>query len=317
MNLEPIGINYHYINGEPKNYYIKNGKALPSSYAILWCMLAMGINRIFSRESMREFLFRLAITFHSTNLVETWFLKDHLMNYSVGDGKYTLKLEEIAMHFGIEVVDHYNDVNDRKDFFARLSRGIYNAAYIGKMENFTVLAAERDASGEISLTKNNPAPAEITDEMIANAEFFADDLMRFIPEQIFSNRSEEIPGKEKQLHERREKIKNLPVFDLEKVPFDIIKKCAETIFIDEYAQKILNSQELIKKDLGPLIYLAWLLHNDFLERDDYYFLEPIEGIPFRYEDYMAEDKSYKLEETIEQFELESLEPFLKGLFINQ
>ncbi len=316
MTLKPTGLNFNYINGGAKDYILKNKKPFPASYAIFWCMLAMGVNRIFTRENMREFLFRMAITFHSANLVETWFLKDHLMEYSIGDGKYTLKLEEIISHFGFEIIDHYHDINDREDFYDQLTKGIMNAAYIGRLENFTVIGAEKDATGEIKLTKKNPAPSEITDKMIANAEFFADDLMKFIPEGVFKHKSEALLQKETQLMERRKKIGNLPVFDIKKVPEDIIQKCAETIFIEEYARKILNNQALIENELTPLIYLGWLLHNGFLERDEYYMLQPTEGIPFNYEDYLDEDESYKLEETIEQFELESLEPFLKELLIN-
>lgn len=70
-NLSDIDINQTYTKGVPVEYFRYHGHAPESSYAMLWCMLATGFSRIFIRDSMREFLFRLAITLNSLNLVGT------------------------------------------------------------------------------------------------------------------------------------------------------------------------------------------------------------------------------------------------------
>lgn len=238
------------------------------------------------------------------------------MEYSVGDGKYTFTLENIVMHFGFESIDAYFNLSDRKSFYPRLANGIINAAVIGKHENFTVIGAERDAMGEIQLTRKNPAPGVITEKMIANAEFFADDLMKFIPEEIFENKPEEMRKKEEELKERREKIENLPVFDINQVPHDIIKKCAETMYIEEYAEEAVNDPVLFEKEIAPFIYLGWLFHNNLLERDVDFMLQPVEGVPFDYEKYFLEKNAYNLDVTIGEHEIENMEPYLKDLFFN-
>ncbi|MFW5759171.1 MAG: hypothetical protein ACOCYO_10860 [Bacteroidota bacterium] len=313
MSSEPIGMNFEYVKSEAKNHYLKHKTPLPSSYAILWCMTAMGVYRIFNRDEMREFLFRLAITFHSTNLVETWFLKDHLMEYSVGDGKYTLKTEDIIKHFGFECINSYDNISDRNHFFSTLSNGIFGAAFISSLEGFSVLGVRKDEEGKLVVTGEELAPAEITEKMITNAEFFADDLMKLIPDEIFQNKSDEMLQKEIELKKRKEKIDNLPAFDINKVPQDIILKCAKAMYIEEYAVQAVNDTELYEKDIVPFIYLGWLYHNGLMERRSDGWLEPVEGVPFDFNDYELEDGGWNLDVTLSDHEIEDMKPYLEGL----
>jgi len=49
--------------------------------------------------------------------------------------------------------------------------------------------------------------------------------MKFISEGTFTNRNPAIFEKEIELIKRRERIKHLPVFDIGKIPENIIRQC--------------------------------------------------------------------------------------------
>lgn len=72
-------IDYEYIEGPAKEHMRVTGEPMPSGWAMMWCMTAASFYRIFTKEDMKEFLFRLVITLHSMDLVENWMLKDRLM----------------------------------------------------------------------------------------------------------------------------------------------------------------------------------------------------------------------------------------------
>ena len=85
-------LNFRFTKGLPLYHFQDKNEPLPSSFAMAWCMLATSVSRIFTKEDMREFLFRLAITLHSLDLVENWLMKDGLMSYSVKGKQYVLQV---------------------------------------------------------------------------------------------------------------------------------------------------------------------------------------------------------------------------------
>lgn len=130
-NMQFADIDYTYMQGYPVEYLQENGKPLPSSFAILWCMAATDVHRIFTKADMKEFLFRLAITLHSMNLLENWLIKDELLNYKVKDQEYVLKIEEVIMHFGFQIYDYANNFNERDRYLSNIAEGIKGAMFIG------------------------------------------------------------------------------------------------------------------------------------------------------------------------------------------
>lgn len=310
-NLSDIGINLKYIKGLPLDYFRYNGYPHPSSYAMTWCMVATGLYRIFNRDDMKEFLFRLPITLNSLGLVETWLMKDHLMDYRVKNKEYTLTLNEVSMHFGLEIADVIENKSSREQFLDRISAGITGSMIMGEFGGFSVIEPEinEDDTKTFSGQKSTPA---IIPELISKAEFFAADLLKFIPEETFTDPNPLIAEKEKEIELKKDLNKKLPVFDIKRIPRYVIKKCLEFIFVPDYAKQLLNDQEKFDKEARPLIYLAWLLANDLLVIDGP-FTCPIEGVSFNYADYTDEQNSYNLEETIETYNLAELAGELKGV----
>jgi len=314
-NFADIGINLKYIKGLPLDYFRYHGTPHPSSYAMVWCMLATGFYRIFTREDMKEFLFRLPITLNSLGLVETWLMKDRLMDYKVAYKSYTLTLADVIMHFGIEITDSYENHSSRERYFGYIAGGIDGSMFLGDKADFSVIEPEITEDDRKILSGSKHAP-EVTPELIAKAEFFASDLMKSIPEKTFTDISPLIADKEKELDERRKKIRNIPHFEISMLPEKVIKECLEIIYIPEYADLLLNDKELFDKEARPLIYLGWLLANDLMEYVDGGWLTEKEGVHLDYTDYELPGGGSNLNITVDEYNIMDLVPLLKGLLIS-
>lgn len=308
-NFSDIGIRLTYTKGVPLEYFKYYGHAPEASYAILWCMLATGFNRIFTRNDMKEFMFRLAITLNSLNLVETWLMKDHLMDYRVKGNSYILKLEDVATHLGIEIIDSIENHSSRDKYLADIKEGIGNTMFISSFSDFSVLEPVREGD-EISFRNAGELAREVTPELIAKAEFFAGDLMRFIQEETFTDRNPLLDEKEKEIGSRREKIRNLPVFDIKKISRRIIRGWVESTYKPEYASKVLKDKQEFERKARPFIYLAWLMANDLLIINGPFTCEK-EGVVLDYKDYELPGGGYRLDMTIEEYGLEELAEEIK------
>jgi hypothetical protein len=86
------------------------------------------------------------------------------------------------------------------------------------------------------------------------------------------------------------------------------------MYKDEYIKHLLNNPDEFEKKGKPLIYLAWLIANDFLILDGLSTHEK-EGITLNYMDYELEGGGFNLGETIEMYNLEEIGLLLKGLII--
>lgn len=309
--MHSIKIDYTYLTGRAKSHYDSTGEVLPAAYALLWCMVATSVNRIFTRDDLKEFLTRLAITLHSMNLVEDWFTQDRLMKYSYNGELYYLKVEDIIDHFGIEVIDLVENYSDWDHFRKTIFTSIESAMLSGVFGNFEVIGVEFDEE-ENKLVFEEISLPKITPELIKKAEFFANDILKFIPEEK-TVRSAEILEKEKELEQRRKKIKNYPVFDISKLPAETIMQCIEAMYAPKSAKEILEVPEDFETFGRPMIYLAWLYANNFLEFHEGN-AHPVEGFDINYEDYELEDGGYNLRITIEDHNFDEIVHLLRGAF---
>ena len=311
-NFADIGINLKYINGIPLEYFRYHNEPMPASWAMTWCMVSTGINRIFTKEDMREFLFRLPVALNSLGLVETWLIKDRLMNYRVKGKDYTLSLKDVIMHFGLEVIDSYNNMLAREEYLKNVGGGIFTSMFAGHLADFSVIEPEPAEDGTKIISGKKHAP-EITPELIAKAEFFASDLMKFIPEETFTDRNPLIAGKEKEIAERLERKMNMPVFDIRKIPKKVIRECLDIMSVYEDMHDLLEDQEQFEKKVRPLIYLGWLLANNLMEYNNDVGLVEKEGVELDYRDYELPGGGSNLNLTVMDYNLKALEPLLKGL----
>ena len=287
---------------------------MPQSYAMAWCMFATKTFRLFDKADLKEFLFRLAITLHTLQVVENWFSFDKLFRFKLSESYFWFTREDILNHIGFEVGDSYINYVKRDVYLSSIGNGIFNSFFIqalsGEPKGVAVLPLNEEADLMDLARQYTP---ELSPELLKKAGYFATDMMKFIPGEIFDNPSPALQKKQQELEKRREAIRNMPVFDINKIPGDIILTCLKAMYAEKYAEELMASPALFEKDAKPYIYLAWLYANDLLVYGDWGYL-PAEGVYLNIDDYPLEDGGINLNETLSNMELDKIEPLLKGLF---
>ena len=316
-NFSDIGVNPKYIinfqtdedptTGEPK--------LPPASLAMQWCMLGCGINRIFSEEDLKEFLFRLPILLHSQGLLDKWFGEDRLFSFRVSETRYDFSVKDIFNHYGIEVVDSLTNYSGREQFFNRLQQNLTNVMLIGALSDFSVIPPEKAGDDEIIISAGQYIP-EITNELKNNAAFFAQDVLRQVPEHLFAGQGR-FAEKLKEIEERKLAISQIPVFDINKLSDEFCDKCMQTMFEPEWVMKVKEADiDDYNEFKEKYIHLAWLFANDLMISDGMMAWE-VEGVELDHDYFELDDGGINLLHTYEICAMKELEPVLRGLFFDQ
>ncbi len=316
--MNKFSFNTEYIANYALKYNLSEDEVAPQTYGMYWCMFATNTHRLFTKQDMNEFLVRLAITLDTLKIVDNWFAYDKLVPFKIDETYYSLKLEDIYAHLGFEAIDTYKNYFPRDDFLRGIGGGINKAMFIGLLENnFQVIEPQKSSTeeGNYTLDGKQHAPA-ITTELIQKAEFFAQDVLKFAPKDLFG----EIPANRKkkmiELEERRKTVANLPKFSLQMLSEETIEQCMKRIFETEYLEELKQNPEDYKKESYRLLHLAWLFANDLVWGDDYNW-NMHEGVELDESEYELEEGGINLYTTYEDYNMEECEEFLKGVGFNK
>ena len=236
------------------------------------------------------------------------------MDFKVKGRNYVLNLDDIVMHLGIEVIDSIENHSAREKYLSGISGGIATAMFMGGLEDFSVLEPVIE-DNIIQMKQAKELIPEVTPKLLAKAEFFVSDLMKFIPEETFTDRNPLIAEKEHEIELRRDRIRNLPVYDIRKIPRRIIRDWVHEIFKPEDATKLLQDKKEFDKHVKPYVYLAWLMANDLIIMNGPFTCAK-EGVALNYEDYELTDGGFRLDMTIEEYALEDLATTIEIYFMN-
>ena len=304
-------LSVRYTSGKPRRYFEDLKEPMPSTRAIAWCMARTEVARLFSKDDMREFLFRLPILFHLRGLVEDWLMEGTLFTYFFRGKEYTLSVDDLVMHAGLEAYDHYLNVTPRDRYLNRVKWSMNFPLTTGYAEAFPQLRID----GTKLVVDHLVYGPELTPELIDKAAFFAADVMKIMPGKYFYHACSNLVRKKKELAKRKKMIEAIHDFDLREIPCDMLKACLEIISCSCDAEKILRSPDdadSIDRQIRPAIFLAWTWANHFTSKDGL-FLPGKEEFTRDYLDYEAEDGGYNLTYNIGISLPEKLIPVLKGL----
>ena len=288
------------------------GEIVSSSLPVAWCMLATGINRIFTRDHFAELCYRMALVLQKTDLMEQWFAHGRLMAYTVNGMTDYLQFEDLLDHTGLEVVDDLDDVQPWNRFKDSLSFNMSTAVMIGQMENMILVPFGNPDNENVSDIVNRLMP-EITEEQMKRASLFAEDLLKNVPENFYDRKNKNIIEKEKELAARREAVLKLPKFSMSLLSDEMVMQCLNTFYMPEFAESVKNDPKAFADHGEPMIYLAWLWANGFIISDDY-GTRPVEGFYIDDLKYELEDGGVNLMVTIGEHNMDELVPLPKGLF---
>ena len=321
-NLQEIRFNVEYI----EDYFNNDGITedhpfLPQTYAMQLCMSATKINRLFTREDMYEFLFRLAIILQKKNVMENWFSSWKLLDFFYKDKVYTLTAQDVTGHFGLEIIDDIVNYSPRGSFFNDLMSGLTTAALGGFLMGCNILWPEHDENGEQVYTVRDENVPQPDAQLLHNAEVFARDVMSLAPEGYFDRLTPARLEKMKEIEERKKAIAELPQFDLKAVPRETVEKCMNIMCGKrwENAKKDWDPEEL-EDETRRLLHLAWLYANDMIimmDNGEYKHAEEVEGVILDDEaysyDYEYDYEGVNLYMTYVRYNMEKVLPLLKGI----
>lgn len=307
-----------YIENYPVKYNVNEEEIAPQTYGIYWCMIATGMHRLFSKEHLHEFLFRLAITMESLQLVENWVGWDKFLTFTYKNKYYSLTPGDVFLHMGFEALDTYKDSIPRDDYLSKIGYLTGTAQIIGHLGgDFHVIRPEKIAEGEdgeedtyqVNFKNLN---IHIDEKLLQKAGFFARDVLKTAPKGLFEKVPPARKEKMKELEERRQAIKNLPKFSLQMLSEDTIEQCMQLMLVSEEVEELKQEPEKYKKECHRLIHLAWLFAND-LAWGDIFDWNIREGVELKESAYAFEDGGVNLNETYKDYNMEECEELLKGV----
>lgn len=302
-------------NFENKYENIVEGIA-PQTAGMAWCMFATGIHRIFSKEILHEFLFRLAITMDSIKLVENWFAWDKFLTFTIGDMPFSLTEQDVFNHYGMQVSDLTTDMKPRSDYYKKFYSWLGTMQFFGSLSgDFQVIKPEKsyDENGEVKLKfLSSKKPPVITPELEKKARIFADDVLKNAhPNQLILAPAAQ--DKLAEIAKRIEAIEKLPEFSLAIIPKEIQHKCLFKFFDDDDANHLIHeaSEEEYNKKTYRFFYLAWLVANELMWFGSEIDFHHVEGIEFNPNDY-EEDFGFNIPGFYEDYNMQECESMLKG-----
>lgn len=280
--------------------------------AMDFTMRATGINRIHSKEDMREFLFRIALSFRMHHPMESWKKSGVFFMINYEDNQYPFAQDDVENHYGFQAIDSLENFLPRATYLKKIVRLLRNAKTIYILKNYFNNEGEGEFEKSLSSFTAEELAVNVTNiTLVIEAEAFADDVIKTIPTALWSEKTEEIEAKKQEIIMRKNKVSMLPAFDIKSIPADVIKKCAEVVYVDEDIEEYLKDDFSFSLYVEPYVYLAWLQANGHLHYTGDGWYDVTEGYELNYDDYNRLDEG-GLTNIVNTYNFEHLYPLFKS-----
>ncbi len=250
----------------PKQTFDKSKEAGSKSLFLTFSMHATGIYRLFDRETVEEYLYRLAIMFRHYDIVPKFFTNDMLISYVDRGVNSELCLNDVIEHLGIELSDSPNNMVPRKDWSGKIETYWRNAMMIGLFTGIPVLDQRVVGLNRFVIGSNKPMP--ITVEFEKTAELLAREAMKTIGDKAFEELALRVADRKKELDEYKKSLEIKPkhVFNYQEIPMELKKKIYNEMYPDFPHDKYDATDEINDPDstFASLIHLGWLWINGYV-----------------------------------------------------
>lgn len=290
----------------------------PQTRALFFCMAATGVERLFTHDDMREFVFRLGVMFRQMKVLDNFFKDDYLIDFPVGEDCCRITSADLMAHMGLYTTDYPDRAMPREQWFENMQRCWENAVWLsimgGAINPLAHLVFEEVSEKEIRV-KMKSLEVHPTRTDIDNAVILADSVMKEIPAEPFLQFYE----KEKESFQMIEDYlafasSPLPIeYNWDAIPPASQQAILKHLVEPRFYREGMTMEEAIREyaDWVPdLVYLAWLKANGFagnLFRDE---LDPRVRIdPSRYEE-LGTDVGINLGMTYQSASLHEIEKYL-------
>lgn len=234
---------------------------------ISFCMHATGIWRLFDKDTIKEFLYRLAVIFKTYDIVPKFFTNDTLVVFEHEGKKVELDLKDVVEHFGMEISDSSSDLIDRSTWLENIGDFWRNACIGAVMSGGHVLDKKLINRNKFKIGLNKP---RFDEEIGKLAELLATEAIKTIGEEPFTELSSRIGERNKELQKERLAlaVKLKHVFNYAVIPVNVKRRFFRLVFGAPASKFKKDFEELANNEdsyLCALIHLAWLWENGYVK----------------------------------------------------
>ena len=289
-----------------------------------FCMHATGIWRLYDKERIQEFLYRLGVIFKTYGIIPKFFTNDSLVVFEKGKTKTEFNLNDIIDHLGMEISDSKNDFIPRDAWLEKIGDYWRQACIGAAFSGAPMLDKVIIGKNKYKIASNKPkAPDEEYKKVI---DLFVQEAMKTIGEEPLKDLSERVSGQRDLLDEfvKFSKTKPLHEFKYSSIPLDIKKVFFKQIFGAPWSKYKKDFEEVVNDEdsyLCSLIHLAWLWINGYIVIHDVKMGDRISHyadvdirMPFDYDNYDGLNKlgfGINLYDTYMDYQLDRIAHLLK------
>lgn len=297
-------------------------KITPQTGTLFFCMFTCGIYKLFNRHDLYELVFRLAITHKHLNVLESFFGDDYLFDFKTENNVYRITTEDLIAHLGLSTTEYPDNENSFENWQKYIRNSWNGAIYLAGMLKLSIPGLEklvdgvREGAATIEMDQFEKPP---TEEILNNARLLAENFIKDIPDEPFEIFTRQNAKSLKEIEDKVAFAKSpLPTnYSWESLTNEAkhgIRGHFARLFdepIEENAT-IEDMDQQFRQPLSKLVYLAWIVANDYV-----YYLASGEFDPrvkidiFDYQIFESYE-GVNLQNVYDNFELEELEPFLKS-----
>ena len=290
----------------------------PQTRAIFFCMIATGVERIFTHEECREFVFRLAVMFRQMDVIENFFRDDYLFDFHFGEKYYRITSDDLLAHMGLYTSDYPDQAIPHDEWFENIQRCWENAVWLsvlgGAINPLAHLVFEEESEKHINV-KMKSLDVQPTQVDIDNAVILTENVMKEIPNKPFTDFFEKEKESFRKIEEYLAFAKSpLPFeYNWDAIPYENQQAILKHLVEEQFYFEGMTMEDAINEYAGwvpDLVYLTWIKANGFA--GDLYCdeLDPRVKIdPSKYEELGVEG-GINLGVTYNSFDLYEIEKYL-------
>jgi hypothetical protein len=280
----------------------------PQTRVLFFCMIAAGMERIFSQKDCHELIFRMGVMFRQLDVIDNFFRDGYFFDFAMGENYFRLTPDDLMAHTGLYITDYPDEAMPREEWYKKMP---------GCLEHALIMASLAGAVNPLSEKIMKPEDVGIkpSQNLADHAAFFADTVMRDIPEKMFLRFCTE----QRELLEKIDKYlafakSPLPLeYNWNHIPAKNQQAILKHLLEESSYREGMTMEEAIKTGadyIPDLVYLAWLKVNGFVTDLFRCEVDPRASInPERYLG-LGVNNGISLEKAYQAFDLEKIEKYL-------
>lgn len=259
---------HFYINldytADPEGLMYDNSTEVSSATKFIsFCMHATGVYRLFEKDTVEEFLYRLAIVLKKYAIIDNFFTNDMLVAFNNKKHHFEFHLKDVVAHLGIEIADSIDDMVEREQWQAKIAQYWRNACIVAVFTDSPIIDRKKTGKNKYQLAGNKPEIVE--DDYTNTALLLSKEAAKTIGERQFAELTERVAERKEYLSMQRSKILKVPaiVFDYKNIPIGIKKRFFESAYrpVGKLKEMFDEFKSDENSDLAAIMFLAYLWIN--------------------------------------------------------